>query len=103
INDEQDDWAKWLPSAEFAYNNRKSEVTGFSPFVILSGYHPHSSFVWPSRIATESVHDWLNHMWKVRDEVSAALNKSKKSMERSADMADEYKPGDSVLIHGGNI
>lgn len=36
----QDDWAKWLPLAEFAMNNAVSETTGVSPFFANYGFHP---------------------------------------------------------------
>ena len=33
-------WAKLLPSAEFAYNNSRSSTTKISPFMALYGYNP---------------------------------------------------------------
>jgi len=36
----QDDWADWLPLAEFAGNNTVSETTGVSPFFANYGFHP---------------------------------------------------------------
>lgn len=36
----QDDWADWLPLAEFAANNTTSETTGVSPFFVNYGFHP---------------------------------------------------------------
>jgi hypothetical protein len=40
INFRQDDWADWLPLAEFAANNTISETTGVSPFFANYGFHP---------------------------------------------------------------
>jgi hypothetical protein len=40
INFQQDDWAHWLPLAEFAANNVVSETTGVSPFFANYGFHP---------------------------------------------------------------
>ena len=40
VNFEQNDWAKLLPMAEFAYNNAKNASTGFTPFKLNCGYHP---------------------------------------------------------------
>ena len=34
------DWAKLLPSAEFAYNNSRNVSTRMSPFKALYGYDP---------------------------------------------------------------
>src|SRR6202161_2438301 len=36
----QDDWAKLLPLAEFAYNNAEHASTGMSPFFATYGFHP---------------------------------------------------------------
>ncbi len=44
VNWEQDDWARLLPSAEFAYNNAKNASTGHTPFELNYGYHPRVSF-----------------------------------------------------------
>jgi hypothetical protein len=40
MNFRQDDWADWLPLAEFAANNIVSETTGVSPFFANYGFHP---------------------------------------------------------------
>jgi hypothetical protein len=40
MNFRQDDWADWLPLAEFAANNVISETTGVSPFFANYGFHP---------------------------------------------------------------
>ena len=44
VNHQQDDWATYLPMAEFAHNNWKSETTRESPFHLLMGYHPHADW-----------------------------------------------------------
>jgi transposase InsO family protein len=36
----QDDWVNWLPLAEFAMNNHKSETTRVTPFYAVHGQHP---------------------------------------------------------------
>ena len=40
VNYQQDDWAVYLPLAEFAHNNWKNASTGESPFYLLMGSHP---------------------------------------------------------------
>ncbi|KAI0991674.1 hypothetical protein K3495_g16513, partial [Podosphaera aphanis] len=42
VNYAQNDWVRYLPSAEFALNNHDSQVTGFSPFMAVYGLHPRS-------------------------------------------------------------
>ncbi len=44
VNGEQDDWARLLPMAEFAYNNAKNTSTGHTPFKLNYSYHPRVSF-----------------------------------------------------------
>ena len=39
VNFEQNDWARFLPIAEFAYNNAKNASTGYTPFELNCGYH----------------------------------------------------------------
>ena len=44
VNFEQNDWARLLPMAEFAYNNAKNASTNFMPFELNCGYHPRVSY-----------------------------------------------------------
>ena len=39
VNFEQNDWARLLLMAKFAYNNAKNASTGFTPFELNCGYH----------------------------------------------------------------
>ena len=40
VNFEQNDWARFLPMAEFAYNNAKNTSTGHTAFELNCQYHP---------------------------------------------------------------
>ena len=40
VNWEQNDWARLLPMAEFAYNNSKNASIGHTPFKLNCDYHP---------------------------------------------------------------
>ncbi len=44
VNWEQDDWARLLSMAEFAYTNAKNASTGHTSFELNCGYHPIVSF-----------------------------------------------------------
>ena len=39
VNFNQNDWARLLPMAEFAYNNAKNASNGHTPFELNCGYH----------------------------------------------------------------
>ena len=39
VNFKQNDWARLLPIAEFAYNNAKNASTGYTLFELNCGYH----------------------------------------------------------------
>ena len=39
VNWEQNDYARLLPMAEFAYNNAKNASTGHTPFELNYGFH----------------------------------------------------------------
>ncbi|KAI0995869.1 hypothetical protein K3495_g12313 [Podosphaera aphanis] len=42
VNHSQDDWVRYLPSAEFALNSHDCQVTGVSPFLAVYGLRPRS-------------------------------------------------------------
>jgi hypothetical protein len=44
VNYQQDDWARFLPMAEFAANNHVSETTRISPFFANYGLNPKIDF-----------------------------------------------------------
>ena len=44
VNFKQNDWARLLPMAEFAYNNAKNSSTGHTPFELNCSYHCCVSF-----------------------------------------------------------
>ena len=44
VNYEQNNWARLLPIAEFAYNNAKYVSTEYTPFELNCGYHLRVSY-----------------------------------------------------------
>ena len=40
VNYQQDDWANWIATAEFQYNNKKYTATGRTPFKLNFGRYP---------------------------------------------------------------
>ncbi len=44
VNFKQNDWARLLPMAEFAYNNVKNASTGHIPFEFNCSFHPRAFY-----------------------------------------------------------
>ncbi|KAF8698890.1 reverse transcriptase, partial [Rhizoctonia solani] len=75
----QKDWVKWLPMAEFAYNNAVHSSTGKSPFKALYGWEPSLT---PSNVPTDvpeadNLATQMEAQWR---EIEAALRQSKTHM-----------------------
>jgi hypothetical protein len=58
VNHLREDWINWLPMAEFAMNNHKSETMGVTPFYATSGQYVGfqlvNSWVWKRRISLQA-------------------------------------------------
>jgi IS30 family transposase len=46
------DWDQHLTCAEFALNNHRSSTTGFTPFYMVYGQHPHTPLTLTNEVAT---------------------------------------------------
>ena len=56
-NERQDNWAAYLPMAEFTHNNWPNETTRGSPFFLLMGYNLHADWTdCPSPIPQVALH-----------------------------------------------
>ncbi|QRW17328.1 Retrotransposable element Tf2 protein [Rhizoctonia solani] len=96
------DWVKWLPLAEYAYNNAKHSATGKTPFELIYGRNPIMN---PSNIPAnvpeaDLVADTLAREWK---EAKAALRMSKERMARDKGTVPEYSIGEKVWLDGRNV
>src|SRR5258705_970302 len=56
VSHQQDDWANWLPLAEFAYNNKVHAATHQTPFELDTRQHPRLG-VEPMRTSTVEAAD----------------------------------------------
>ncbi len=56
VSHQQDDWADWLPLAEFAYNNKVHAATRWTLFELDAGQHPRLG-VEPTRTSTVEAAD----------------------------------------------
>ncbi|QRW25691.1 Retrotransposable element Tf2 protein [Rhizoctonia solani] len=99
----QRDWTKWLPMAEFAYNNAVHSSTGKTPFRALYGWEPTLT---PSNIPMDvpkanKLAQTMEDQWK---EVEAALWQSKTRMTaRGEGQPTKFEVGEEVWLDAKNV
>lgn len=108
VGPRQDDWDDLLPLMEFAYNNKEHTATGFTPFYLNLGRHPHTSLTRSLQVESDvpSVEDYIKRMREAQEFAYDNLNKAQETMKRRAD--DHRKPvtfsvGDEVLLSVKNV
>src|SRR6266436_3990989 len=102
VSHRQDDWANWLPLAEFAYNNKVHAATRRTLFELDAGQHPHLG-VEPTRTLTvEAADTFARRLDHAQEEAKAALEWAADDMKQYYDWncqaAPEYKVGDRVWL-----
>ncbi|KAF8749833.1 hypothetical protein RHS01_09743 [Rhizoctonia solani] len=94
----QRDWTKWLPMAEFAYNNAVHSSTGKTPFKALYGWEPTLT---PSNVPTDvpeadDLAQTMEAQWK---EVESALRQSKQRMVTGEEGSPtEFEIGEEACV-----
>ncbi len=108
VNWEQDDWAKLLPIAEFAYNNAKNASTGHNLFELNCGYHPRVFFkddVDP-RLRSRSVNKLAEQLKELIEICCQNLFHLQKLQKRAHDKGPKsrsYAPGKKVWLNSKYI
>jgi hypothetical protein len=76
VTPQHDDWATWLPIAEFAYNNHVHSSTHQTPFFANYGFHPTtpSTLVHPN---STHVADYLDNIKDVQATIARELELTK--------------------------
>jgi RNase H-like domain found in reverse transcriptase/Reverse transcriptase (RNA-dependent DNA polymerase)/Integrase zinc binding domain/Integrase core domain/gag-polyprotein putative aspartyl protease len=104
VSPHHDDWDQHLVAAEFAYNSSINASTGFTPFFLNYGHHPHTPLslsVPPLKPLSKPVAQFLT---EIRENLSKARSAILKAQEEQARYANEkrrdvsFKPGDRVLL-----
>lgn len=106
VSDKQADWVRWLPLAEFSYNNTPSASTKFSPFFVQMGFHPRfNSLVASSGIP--SADGFVEHLQRVHealiDTLLAAKLAQAKYYNGDRRVAASYQAGDLVWLSRKHI
>jgi hypothetical protein len=100
----QKDWVKWLPMAEFSYNNAMHSATGTSPFKCLYGRDP---VMTPSKVQTEvpEANNMANTLQEIWEETSAALRLAKEHMSgrEPGEVPEAFNVGEKVWLDSRNL
>ncbi|QRV96825.1 Retrotransposable element Tf2 protein [Ceratobasidium sp. AG-Ba] len=98
-NYRQDDRVRWLPIAEFCYNNKVNSATGKTAFETVYGMHPRWDIT-DLEVNTPNAANMANSMQEIWDKVIASMefHKSKEDTPKH-----EYKSGDKVWLVSQNV
>jgi len=102
INHRQEQWPKWLGTAEFAYNNKVHSSTQTMPFKANYRQDPRMGFEGRKKGKYKRAEKFVTKMKEIQEEAKAALGKVQEEMKRYMDRkrgdVDEYKVGDLVML-----
>jgi len=102
VNHRQNNWAEWLATVEFSFNNKVHAATKMSPFQINYEREPRMGFDIRKEGKNEKAEEFVREMKERHEETRVVLVKSQKEMKRQADRsrkeAEEYRVGDKILI-----
>jgi hypothetical protein len=105
INYRQNNWVKWLPMAEFHYNDKSHLATGQTLFFLNYGIHP-----WKGNLTAETTNPLANSLIKeleeIQKEAKAALEMNNDMMRNRGEQKkakEDFEPGDSMWLEATNI
>jgi len=102
VNHKQNNWAEWLATAEFAFNNKVYTATKSSLFQINYGKELRICFDIRKKEKNEKAKEFVREMKERHKKARVALVKSQEEMKRQADRSrkevEEYRIGNKVLI-----
>lgn len=111
INEYQDNWDTWLPTAIFSYNNSVHSTTKFRPYELVFGHKP----ILPSSLTQNpefkyTYNDYLDQLkYRLNKSHEIARKNIVSSKERSKLYYDKhvknpsYKIGDKVYLQNDHI
>jgi hypothetical protein len=110
VNYLQDDWADWVPLAEFATNNQASKTTGTLPFFVNKGFHPRCQFdLMPTTMNDINDRCTLTTsktLSEIHSHLCAEIHRAHHWYQDNADKhllpSPNYQPGDLVWLDARN-
>jgi len=107
IDHKQEQWPKWLGTAEFAYNNKVHLSTKTSSFKANYKQDPRIGFKRRKKEKYERTKGFIEKIKKIQEKAKAALGKALEEMKKYADKkqakVDKYKVGDLVMLSTKNL
>jgi hypothetical protein len=110
VNYQQDDWAHFLPMAEFTANNHISETTGISPFFANYGLNPKIDLELDLRVNNpeeNEPHILADCLSEIHDLIKSEMSFAQDWQQEYTDQhhlpALAYHPGDLVWLNGWNL
>ena len=101
---QQGEWLRYLPMAEFAYNSSKA-IHGYSPFFALYGWNPKAvHYDDNEEIGSPAAEEWLNRMVNVHKQIHETLKKiNNKRSKLHIEKSHQFVKGDMVYIDRRNL
>jgi hypothetical protein len=101
VNEQQDDWAKWLPMAQYTHNSWKNSTTQRAPYQALIGYIPLAH----QRHNTSSVDDIDTRLKEVERQRKAGQEHMRLAQDAlvKGRRHHVFKEGQDVWLEGRNI
>ena len=102
IDHRQEQWPKWLGTAEFVYNNKTHSSTKTSPFKANYRQDPRMGFESRKKGKYQGAEKFIEKIKKIQEEVKAILERAQKEMKKYANRkkgeADDYKVENLVML-----
>jgi hypothetical protein len=102
----QNDWEKFLPTAEFSYNNAAHESTKLSPFYVETGWNPKMAPDVVGDLTHPSLEELFYDRAEAQEEAKSALVLAAERMKWYYDQHKQESPfnvGDLVLLKGKDL
>jgi hypothetical protein len=106
-NYRQNDWADYVPMAEFAYNNHTHTSTKYSPFYASRGYHPHTIIAQINESTVPKADELVDRIQSLQKEIQSALRtaqeQTKEYYDKRHDKNFEIKEESFVWLDAKNL
>ncbi|GAX76408.1 hypothetical protein CEUSTIGMA_g3853.t1 [Chlamydomonas eustigma] len=109
VSPQHDDWATWLPLAEFAYNSHVHSSTQQTPFLANYGFHPttpSSLLLPPDTTINPDATSFLDNLRDVHDSIRHQLDLAKTRQETQANRSRRpltFTVGDRVRLSSDHL